>query len=73
MRRATARWVERSNIIKLQFPRFLYQTLCVFSLIKDIKHIERDFHYVALEGAGGLKLDLSEHGHVAYKIEEDDE
>ena len=36
------------NIIKLQllsqFQRFLNQTLCVFSQMKDIKHIRRDFH-----------------------------
>ena len=27
-----------------QFQRFLNQTLCVFSQMKDIKHIRRDFH-----------------------------
>ena len=41
---------KRSNIIKpqsqSQFQRFLYQTLCVFSQLKDIKHIRRDFHSV---------------------------
>ena len=26
---------------------FLYQTLCVFSQIKDRKHIEQNFHSVA--------------------------
>ena len=40
----------RSNIIKSQsqnqFPRFLNQTLCVFSQMKDIKHIGCDFHSV---------------------------
>ena len=39
------------NIIKFQlqsqFQRFLTQTLCVFSQMKDIKHIRRDFHLVA--------------------------
>ena len=30
-----------------QFQRFLNQTLCVFSQMKDIKHIRRDFHLVA--------------------------
>ena len=39
------------NIIKFQlqsqFKRFLNQTLCVFSLKKDIKHIRRNFHLVA--------------------------
>ena len=42
---------KRSNIIKSQsqshFPRFLNQALCVFSQIKDINHIRRDFHSVA--------------------------
>ena len=42
---------KRSNIIKChtqnQFPRFLNQTLCVFSQMKDIKHFRRDFHSVA--------------------------
>ena len=43
-----------SNIIKFQlqsqfqrFPRFLYQTLSVFSHIKDIKNIEQNFHSVS--------------------------
>ena len=30
-----------------QFQRFLNQTLCVFSQIRDIKPIRRDFHSVA--------------------------
>ena len=30
-----------------QFQRFLYQTLCVFSQIKDRKHIEQNFYSVA--------------------------
>ena len=41
----------RSKIIKFglqcQFQRFLYQTLCVFSQIKDRKYIEHNFHSVA--------------------------
>ena len=40
-----------SNIIKSHllshFQRFLNQTLCVFSQMKDIKHIKRDFHSTA--------------------------
>ena len=39
------------NIIKIQlqsqFQRFLNQTLCVFSEMKDIKHIRRDFNLAA--------------------------
>ena len=42
---------KRSNITKSQlqsqFQRFLNQTLCVFSQMKDIKHIRRDFHSIA--------------------------
>ena len=42
---------KRSNIIKSQsqsqFQRFLNHTLCVFSQLKDIKHIRLDFHSVA--------------------------
>ena len=41
----------RTNIIKFrlpcQFQRFLYQTLCVFSQMKDTKHFRRDFYSVA--------------------------
>ena len=41
---------KRSNIIKSQsqsqFQRFLSQTLCVLSQLKDIKHIGGDFHSV---------------------------
>ena len=29
--------------LQSQFQRFLYQTLCVFSQMKDTKHIRRDF------------------------------
>ena len=39
------------NIIKFQlqsqFQRFFNQTVCVFSHMKDIKHIRRDFHLAA--------------------------
>ena len=39
---------KRSNIIKSelqsQFQRFLNQTLCVLSQMKNIKHIRQDFH-----------------------------
>ena len=41
---------KRSNIIKFQlqsqFQRFFNQTLCVFSHMKGIRHIRRDFHLV---------------------------
>ena len=46
----TLGWGQRSNIIKLrlpcQFQRFSYQTLCVFSQMKDTKHIRWDFYSV---------------------------
>ena len=39
------------NIIKFQlqsqFQRFLNQTLCVYSRIKDVNHNRRDFHSAA--------------------------
>ena len=41
---------KRSNIIKTQlqsqFQRFLNYILCVFSQMKDIKHIRQNFHSV---------------------------
>ena len=47
------------NTIKFQllsqFQRFINHTLCVFSQMKDIKHIRRDFHlaaWVMLQGWG---------------------
>ena len=43
--------VKRSNInvfqLQSQFQRFLFQTVCVFSQMKDTKHIRQDFQYVA--------------------------
>ena len=48
------------NIIKFQlqsqFQRFFNQTLCVFSHMKDIKHIRQDFHLVAWVMPQGLDL-----------------
>ena len=79
--------VKRSNIIKFQlqsqFQRLLYQTLCVFSQMKDTKHSRRDFHSVAwvmpqgwdFGGLGvpwGSKKIFFKHGHVAYQIDGDD-
>ena len=58
-----------------QFQFFLNQTLCVFSQMKDIEHIRRDFHWapwvmpkgLGLGGTGGQKINfLSKHGHGAY-------
>ena len=46
-----------NDIIKFQllsqFQRFLNQTLCVFSQMKDKKHIRRDFHLAAWVMAQG--------------------
>ena len=36
----------------MSFSKILYQTLCVFSQIKDSKHIVKDFHSVARVGLG---------------------
>ena len=62
------------SYLKSQFQRFLYQTLCLFSKIK-----EWDFHYVAWVVLQGWDLGLlgvilfSKHGRVAYQIEWGDE
>ena len=68
---------------KVIFQRFLYQTLCVFSQMKDKKHIRRDFHSVAwvmpkgwdFGGLGVYKgsFFFFKHAHVAYQIDGDDE
>ena len=46
----------------MSISKIFIQTLCVFSQIKDRKHIEQNFHSVAkvmprvgLHGAGGVK------------------
>ena len=54
---------KRSSIIKFQlqsqnFQRFLNQTLCVFSQMKHIKHIRRDFHSVAWVMPQGWDLEV---------------
>ena len=41
---------------KVNFKDFLNQTYCVFSQLKDIKHIRRDFHSVCLGHAPGVGL-----------------
>ena len=70
---------KRSNIIKFQlrsqFQISLNKTLCVFSQMKDIKHIRRDFLFRGLGhapgfglwgtgGLGGHKLFLSKFNHT---------
>ena len=51
---------KRSSNIKFQlqsqFRRLFNQTMCVFSQMKDIKHIRRDFHPVAWGIAQGRDL-----------------
>ena len=39
-----------------QFQRFLNQTLCIFSQMKDIKHIRWDFHSASWVMARGWDL-----------------
>ena len=70
---------------KVNFKDFLYQTVCVFSQMKDTIHIRRDFYSVAwvmpqgwdLGALGcpalGSKKFFFKHGHVAYQINGDDE
>ena len=40
----------------VNFKDFLYQTLCVFSQIKDRKHIEQNFYSAAAVMPQGLDL-----------------
>ena len=50
------------NIIKFQLQSqskdFLYGTLCVFSQMKDRKHIQRNFHLVAWVMPQGLDFGM---------------
>ena len=39
---------ESGTTLTCQFQRFLYQTLYVFSQMKDLRHIRLDFHSVTL-------------------------
>ena len=61
--------------ITKSISKILYQILCVFSQMKDDKHIRRDFHSVALVMPQGWDFGsfFFKHGHVAYQIDEDDE
>ena len=60
--------------------KILYQTLCLFSQMKDTKHIRRDFYSAAwvmpqgwgVGGAEGFKKNFK-HGHVSYQIDGYDE
>ena len=57
--------------------------MCVFSQIKDTKHIKRDLNHVAWVmpqgwdfgalGAQGRGVKKIKYGHVAYQIDGDDE
>ena len=71
------------SIHKVNFKDFLYQTMCVFSQMKDTNHIRWYFHSVAwvmpqgwdfgaMGCPGGKKLFVFKHGHVAYQINGDD-
>ena len=61
------------NFNDSQFKRFFYHTLCVFSQMKDTKHIRQDLHFVTLVmphgwdfgGAQGVKKIFFKHGYVA--------
>ena len=44
---------------KVNFKYFLNQTLCVFSQMKDIKHIRQDFHSIAWVMPQGWDLGLT--------------
>ena len=76
---------EISFNLNSHFQRFLYQTLCVFSQMKDAKHIRQDFHSVAwvmpqgwdfgalgCPGGGGGGKKTCKQGHVAYQSDGND-
>ena len=79
--------VKRSNIIKFQlqsqFQRFLFQTLCAFSKMKDTNISDGIFilsHGLCPRGgtsghwgAQGVKKNIFKHGHVAHQIDGDHE
>ena len=44
--------------LQSQFQRFLNQTLCVFTEMKDIKHIRRDFYLAAWVMPQGWDLEV---------------
>ena len=73
---------QRSNIINFGF-HVIYQTLCVFSQMKDTTY-HRGFSFCLLShapgvglwghgGAQGVKKYFFKHGHVTYQIDRDDE
>ena len=59
--------------LQSQFQRFLNQTLCFFSEMKDIKHIRRDFHLVAwvMPQAWDLGIPWGVRGHFFSEIQPD--
>ena len=70
--------------ITKSITKILYQTLCVYSQMKDTKHSRQYFYFVVWVmpqgwdwGAGGAQvvkiLFFFKHGNVAYQIDEDDE
>ena len=62
------------SYLKSQFQRFLYQTLCLFSKIKEMGFsLCRLGHTPGVGLMGCLGVIFSKHGCVAYQIEEDGE
>ena len=70
--------------VTMSISKILYQILCVFSQMRDTKHIRRDFYSVVwvmpqgwdfrAQGVPrGSNIFFFKHGHVAYKIDGDDE
>ena len=68
----------------MSISKILYQILCVFSQMKDTKHIRGDFYSVAwvmpqgwdfwvLGVPRGSNNFFFKYGHVAYQIDVDDE
>ena len=66
--------------LNVNFKDFVYQTLCAFSKIKDINHVEREFILSpgswprgGTRGIWWSRVSFSyKHGHAAYQIDGDD-
>ena len=54
--------------LQSQFQRFLNQTLCFFSQMKDIKHIRRNFHLAAWVMRQGWDLGVPLGGGLGVKF-----
>ena len=53
--------------LQSQFQRLLNQTLCVFSQMKDIKHVRRDSHLGGLKAAYSVTMNIFRKKYFLFK------